>query len=59
MAAVITISIIRLLGLLVFLDGALSLGWYKEDLKGGKGELIRTLFRLWRVIIGVCLVLIS
>lgn len=51
--------IITVLGLIVFLDAALSIGWYKQDLRRNRHAAVRTLFRLVRLAIGGCLVLIS
>jgi len=43
------------LGLLLVIDGAGSIGWYKGDLR--KDAIGRTAFRLARLLIGVALVL--
>ena len=49
--------IITLLGLLIFFDGAISLGWYKEDLIRDRHAMVRTFFRVLRLFIGGGLVL--
>jgi len=50
--------IITLLGLLIFFDGAISLGWYKEDLERERHAVVRTFFRVTRIVIGASLVLV-
>ncbi|MBA7623306.1 hypothetical protein ES703_30700 [subsurface metagenome] len=49
--------IVCFLGLLIFFDGAISLGWYKEDLERERHAVVRTFFRVMRLFIGGGLVL--
>jgi len=49
--------IVSFIGLLIFFDGAISLGWYREDLVRERHAVIRTFFRVVRLFIGGGLVL--
>jgi len=51
------VLIVSFLGLLIFFDGAASLGYYREDLNRERHAVIRTFFRVVRVLIGGSLVL--
>lgn len=52
----------KIIGIILICDGAGSVGWYKSDFMSvnrTKATLGRTVFRLLRTALGICLIMIS
>jgi len=49
----------QVVGTILVIDGAGSVGWYKEDLRLEKDAMVRTAFRVLRTVLGVALIFTS